>query len=97
MTDRPDPTALRLEGQRLVEAAEAANIAAQSAYDASLQSSDVYGAWLEKSRERDRWFITNGPTLLQSLAALTEERDAAVKRAAAMEGALKAAVESAPV
>lgn len=70
MTDHPDPTALRLEGQRLVEAATR---------DWALSIADP----ISRIPPGDRSMRENAlvdlaqatRTLLQSLAALTEERD----------------------
>lgn len=62
MTDHPDPTALRLEGQRLVEATTKLLKAARP--HANAYSTDNLIALADLV-----------PTLLQSLAALTEERD----------------------
>lgn len=74
MTDHPDPTALRLEGQRLVEAATR---------DWALSIADP----ILRIPPGDRSMRENAlvdlaqatRTLLQSLAALTEERDALIR------------------
>lgn len=78
MTDHPDPTALRLEGQRLVEAIDAATTMIEEGVRGMAKSDCDGGGFLERSdaREIAREVLTTAyPTLLQSLAALTEERD----------------------
>lgn len=65
MTDTPDPTALRLEGQRLVEAAT--------------PGADPYEDLSDEQVELGRWSVNNLPTLLTTLAALTEELDALIR------------------
>lgn len=84
MTDHPDPTALRDEGQRLVEAIDAATIMIEDGVRGMAKSDCDGGGFLERSdaREIAREVIEAVcPTLLTTIAALTEERDEAVKRA----------------
>lgn len=89
MTDHPDPTALRLEGQRLVEAIDAATTMIEEGVRGMAKSDCDGGGFLERNdaREIAREVIEAVcPTLLTTLSALTEERDRLREQLAVMEG-----------